>query len=64
MRLREKSGFEAAALNQDGSSNFANNPAAPGSVVTLFAMGGGQMVPQATDGGIEAVQSPPGKEAL
>ncbi|HTS28062.1 MAG TPA: hypothetical protein VMH81_19450 [Bryobacteraceae bacterium] len=52
-------GFEAAALNQDGSSNFANNPAAPESVVTLFATGGGQMVPQATDGEIEAAGAIP-----
>jgi uncharacterized protein (TIGR03437 family) len=31
----------AAALNQDGSINSPSNPARPGSVVTLFASGGG-----------------------
>jgi uncharacterized protein (TIGR03437 family) len=34
-------GGAAAALNQDGSLNSANNPAASGSIVTVWATGGG-----------------------
>jgi trimeric autotransporter adhesin len=41
----------AAALNQDNSVNdVATNPAAPGSVIVLFAEGGGQTTPAGTDG--------------
>jgi uncharacterized protein (TIGR03437 family) len=40
----------AAALNQDGSINGPNSPAAPGSVVVIFATGGGRTVPASTDG--------------
>lgn len=36
---------EAAVLNEDYSLNTANNPAAPGSVVILYATGGGQTTP-------------------
>jgi uncharacterized protein (TIGR03437 family) len=32
-------GVHAAALNQDGSVNSASNPAAPGSIVTLYGTG-------------------------
>lgn len=41
---------QAAALNQDNSYNSAKNPAAAGSVVTLFATGEGQTSPAGTDG--------------
>jgi uncharacterized protein (TIGR03437 family) len=41
---------QAAALNQDGSLNSASNPAAQGSIVTLFATGLGPMKPQPADG--------------
>jgi uncharacterized protein (TIGR03437 family) len=34
-------GIPAAGLNQDGSLNSASNPAAPGSVVSVWATGGG-----------------------
>jgi len=45
------SGFgQAAALNQDGILNSASNPAAQGSIVTLFATGLGPMKPQPADG--------------
>jgi uncharacterized protein (TIGR03437 family) len=45
------SGFgPLAALNQDGSVNSARNPAAPGSIVTVFGTGFGTMVPPALDG--------------
>jgi uncharacterized protein (TIGR03437 family) len=41
---------QAAALNQDGSLNSGSNPAAQGSIVTLFATGLGPMKPQPADG--------------
>jgi uncharacterized protein (TIGR03118 family) len=40
----------AVALNQDGTINSANNPAAKGSVVVLFATGEGQTNPGGVDG--------------
>jgi uncharacterized protein (TIGR03437 family) len=40
---------DAAVINQDGSVNSSSNPAAPGSVVTLFVTGGGMESP-AVDG--------------
>jgi uncharacterized protein (TIGR03437 family) len=39
-----------AALNQDGSINTAQNPAAPGSVVVLYAAGAGQFTKAFPDG--------------
>jgi uncharacterized protein (TIGR03437 family) len=41
---------QAAALNQDGSINSADNPAAAGSIVTLYATGAGAMNPPLQDG--------------
>ncbi|MCC6368782.1 MAG: hypothetical protein IT165_35110 [Bryobacterales bacterium] len=41
-----------AALNQDGSINSASNPASPGSIVTIYATGLGDMLPAAVDGEI------------
>ena len=43
---------QIAALNQDGSSNSSSNPAAPGSIVVLFATGAGIMTPSVPDGTI------------
>jgi len=43
-------GTHAAALNQDGSINSATNPAAPGSIVSVFATGLGPISPAQTDG--------------
>jgi len=40
----------AFALNADGSANSSNNPAARGTVVTLYGTGGGQTFPTGTDG--------------
>ena len=34
---------QAEALNDDGTANSARNPAAPGSLVTVFATGLGQL---------------------
>ena len=41
---------QAAASNADGSANSAANPAAPGSVISLFATGEGQTSPSGVDG--------------
>lgn len=38
-----------AILNQNGSVNSAANPAAPGSIVVLFATGEGQTTPPGVD---------------
>jgi uncharacterized protein (TIGR03437 family) len=42
----------AIVLNQDGSINSQLLPAAPGSVVTLWATGAGQLSPAGTDGAV------------
>jgi uncharacterized protein (TIGR03437 family) len=39
-----------AALNQDGSVNNASNPAAPGSIISIFVTGLGAMTPPLPDG--------------
>ena len=41
---------EAAAVNQEGSVNGASNPAARGSVISLFATGAGQTRPSGVTG--------------
>ncbi len=41
---------QAAALNEDGSINSAENPAAAGSIVTLYGAGAGAMNPPLQDG--------------
>jgi uncharacterized protein (TIGR03437 family) len=45
---------QAVMLNQDGSLNSPTNPAAPGSVVTLWATGAGQLSPAGVDGAVVA----------
>ena len=47
-----------AALNQDSSVNSLTKPAAPGSVVVLFATGEGQTSPAGVDGKLAAVPLP------
>lgn len=42
----------AAALNQDGTLNSAANPAAPGSIVSVFATGLGPISPSQSDGSL------------
>ena len=42
----------AVALNQDGSVNSAANPAASGSIVSVFANGLGSITPQQGDGAL------------
>ena len=43
-------GSHAAAVNQDGSINAAANPAAPGSIVSVYATGLGPIGPAQADG--------------
>ena len=45
---------QAVMLNQDGSLNSPSNPAAPGSIVTLWATGVGQLSPAGVDGAVAA----------
>jgi uncharacterized protein (TIGR03437 family) len=44
---------QAIVLNQDGSINSPGSPAAPGSVITLWATGAGQLSPPAVDGAVD-----------
>jgi uncharacterized protein (TIGR03437 family) len=43
---------QAAVLNQDGSVNSATNPAARGSVISIYATGEGQTSPEGVTGGV------------
>lgn len=45
-------GVHAAALNQDGSVNSADHPAAPGSILAIFATGLGPIQPAQADGSL------------
>jgi len=45
---------QGAILNQDGSANSSSNPAAAGTIVSLFGTGGGQTSTPSTDGEIAA----------
>src|ERR1022692_2384670 len=49
----------AAALNQDGTYNSAGNPAAPGSIVTVYATGLGPVTPSQPDGPLIGPPLPP-----
>ncbi len=44
---------QAAVLNQDGSPNSASNPAAAGSIITIFETGEGVLTPAGQDGRVE-----------
>jgi uncharacterized protein (TIGR03437 family) len=50
--------FQGAILNQDGTINSSSNPAARGSIVSLFGTGGGVTAPGGITGGF-APLSPP-----
>jgi uncharacterized protein (TIGR03437 family) len=50
---------QAAVLNQDGNPNSPANPAAPGSVVTFWATGAGQLSPDGVDGAVVAAGNLP-----
>ena len=51
-------GVYAAALNQDGTINSADNPAAPGSIVSIFATGLGGISPAQADGSLVGLPLP------
>jgi uncharacterized protein (TIGR03437 family) len=51
-------GRYAAALNQDGTYNSASNPAAPGSIVTIYATGLGPIAPSQPDGSLIGLPLP------
>ena len=51
-------GVYAAALNQDGTLNSADNPAAPGSIVSVFATGLGPITPPQADGTLVGLPLP------
>lgn len=48
---------QGAILNQNGSVNGPTNPAARGSVVVLYATGGGRMTPSGVDGRVASAVS-------
>lgn len=49
---------QGAVLNQDSTVNSVDNPAAPGSVVQIFATGEGQTVPAGMDGRLAGFPAP------
>jgi uncharacterized protein (TIGR03437 family) len=49
---------QAAVRNQDGSLNSASNPAAKGSVISIYATGAGLMNVPTTDGAITSLTPP------
>ena len=53
---------QAAAINQDGTLNSASNPAPMGSVISLYATGGGQTSPAGVDGQVST--SPLARQSL
>jgi uncharacterized protein (TIGR03437 family) len=56
----DASGFgQGAILNQDGSINSSVNPAAPSSVVSIYATGAGQSKPTPKDGSIAGAKPLP-----
>jgi len=46
---------QAAAINQDGTINSASNPAPIGSIISLYATGGGQTSPAGVDGQVSTL---------
>jgi uncharacterized protein (TIGR03437 family) len=51
-------GLHAAALNQDGTINSADNPAVPGSIVSVFATGLGPITTPQADGTLVGLPLP------
>jgi uncharacterized protein (TIGR03437 family) len=49
----------ASVLNQDMSINSPTNPAAPGSIISVFCTGEGQTAPPGIDGSIGSPPDPP-----
>ncbi len=56
--LTENGSGQGAILNADSSINGASNPAAPGSVIQIFATGEGAIVPAGTTGCITGGTAP------
>jgi uncharacterized protein (TIGR03437 family) len=50
---------QAVLLNEDGSPNSLRNPAKPGSIVTFWATGAGQLSPLGIDGSVVAAGNLP-----
>src|SRR5579872_3647824 len=50
----------AAALNEDGAYNPADSPAAPGTIVTVYATGLGPITPVQPDGSLIELPLPAG----
>jgi trimeric autotransporter adhesin len=48
--LSQNGNGQGAILNQDESINGTSNPAAPGSIISIYATGEGQLVPAGTTG--------------
>ena len=53
-----KAGLFPVVFNQDGAANVAENPAAPGTVVTFFLTGQGVTEPPSVTGAFPAAESP------
>jgi uncharacterized protein (TIGR03437 family) len=49
---------QGAILNEDGSINSASNPARRGSVISIFATGGGEAAPGVVDGQLLSDETP------
>lgn len=56
--MNSNGGGQGAILNQDYSVNSHTNPAAPGSVVAIYATGAGVTTPASIDGGITTAPYP------
>lgn len=56
--MNSSGGGQGAILNQDGSVNSQSNPAAPGSVISIFANGAGLTTPSSSDGAVTTAPYP------
>jgi uncharacterized protein (TIGR03437 family) len=56
--LSQNGSGQGAILNQDATVNGTNNPAAPGSIISIYATGEGQLVPPGTTGCITGATPP------
>ena len=56
--LSQNGSGQGAILNQDATVNGSNNPAAPGSIISIYATGEGQLVPPGATGCITGATAP------
>jgi uncharacterized protein (TIGR03437 family) len=49
---------QGAILNENGTVNSTGNPAAPGSVIVIYATGEGQTTPESVNGAVVGVEPP------